>query len=125
MKDAQFIADILIQCIEDVGPENVVQVVINNAKNCRAAGLLIERRFEHIYWTPCAVHSLNLMLQKLGRKIDWIKQVYAEAEEIQMFITNHNMSQAIFRSFSQLELLKVIETLQIFNSTFLYYEFTF
>ena len=108
MKDAQFIADILIQCIQDVGPENVVQVITDNAKNCRAEGLLIEKCSEYIYWIPCAVHSLNLMLQKLGRKIDWIKQIYAEAEEIQMFITNHNMSQAIFRSFSQLELLKVI-----------------
>ncbi|XP_057831543.1 uncharacterized protein LOC131042228 [Cryptomeria japonica] len=110
MKDAQFIANILIQCIQDVGPQNVVQVITDNAKNCRAAGMLIETRFEHIFWTPCAVHSLNLMLQKIGRKIDWIKQIYVEAEEIQMFITNHNMSQAIFRSFSQLELLKVAET---------------
>ena len=107
MKDAQFIANILIQCIQDVGPQNVVQVITDNAKNCKAAGMLIETRFEHIFWTPCAVHSLNLMLQKLGRKINWIKEIYAEAEEIQMFITNHHMSQAIFRSFSQLELLKV------------------
>ena len=49
VKDAQFIADILIQCIQDVGPENVVQVITDNAKNCRAAVLLIERRFDHIY----------------------------------------------------------------------------
>ena len=109
VKDAQFIADILIQCINEVGPQNVVQVVTDNAKNCRAAGMLVETRFPHIFWTRCAVHSLSLMLQKLGTKITWIKQVYDEAQDIQMFITNHHFSQAIFRSFSQLELLKVIQ----------------
>lgn len=97
VKDAQFIANILIQCIQDVGPQNVVQVITHNAKNCRAPSMLIETRFEHIYWTPCAVHSLNLMLQKMGRKINWIKPIYAEAKEIQMFITNHSMSQGHFQ----------------------------
>jgi len=109
VKDGPFIANILCQAIEEVGPRNVVQVVIDNAKNCRAAGLLVEERYSHIFWTPYAVHSLNLMLKKIGKKFDWIKQVYSEAEDIQMFITNHHMSQGIFRSFSRLELLKVSE----------------
>ena len=116
VKDAQFIANILIECINDIGPQNVVQVITDNAKNCRAAGLLVETQFPHIFWTPCAVHSLNLMLQKLGTKIAWIKQVYDDAQDIQMFITNHHCSQAIFRSFSWLELLKVIQNS---NTTFL------
>ncbi|KAH9291975.1 hypothetical protein KI387_042840, partial [Taxus chinensis] len=110
VKDAQFIANILFESIEAVGPENVVQVITDNAKNCKAAGMLVEARYGHIFWTPCAVHSLNLMLKKMANKIEWIRQVYAEAEEIQMFVTNHHMSQGIFRSFSQLELLKVAET---------------
>jgi hypothetical protein len=107
VKDGPFIANILIQAIEQVGPQNVVQVITDNAKNCRAAGLLVEERYEHIFWTPCAVHSLNLMLQKIGTKVEWIKKMYEEAQEIQMFVTNHHMTQAIFRQFSKLELLKV------------------
>ncbi|XP_057865649.2 uncharacterized protein LOC131073259 isoform X2 [Cryptomeria japonica] len=110
LKDSPFIANILFQAIEQVGPQNVVQVITDNAKNCRAAGLLVEERYKHIFWTPCAVHSLNLMLQKIGNKIEWIKKMYGDAQEIQMFITNHHMSQAIFRQFSRLELLKVAET---------------
>ena len=107
VKDGPFIANILCQAIEEVGHQNVVQVVTNNAKNCRAVGLLIEEKYPHIFWTPCAVHSLNLMLQKIGSKIEWIKQVYADAEDIQMFVNTHRMSQGIFRQFSKLELLKV------------------
>lgn len=75
-----------------MGARNVVQVITDNVKNCRAVGFLVEERYSHIFWTPCAVHSLNLMLKKIGNKIDWVKQLYAEAEDIQMFISNHHMS---------------------------------
>ena len=107
IKDGPFIANILIQAIEQVGPQNVVQVMTDNAKNCRVVSLLVEERYEHIFWTPCVVHSLNLMLQIIGTKVEWIKIMYEEAQEIQMFVTNHHMTQAIFRQFSKLELLKV------------------
>lgn len=73
VKDGQFIADILISAIETVEPHNIVQVIMDNAKNCRAVGLLVEERYHHIFWIPCSVQSLNLMLQKIGTKIEWIK----------------------------------------------------
>ncbi len=107
VKDAEFISGILIDAIESVGPDNVVQVVTDNAKVCRAAGIIVESRYDHIFWTACTVHSLNLVMKAIGTEIDWVKRIYEEAEEIQMFVTNHHMSQAIFRSFSDLELLKV------------------
>eukprot|EP01018_Ginkgo_biloba_P020653 Gb_39231 [translate_table: standard] len=55
LKDATFIANILIDAIESVGPSNVVQVITNNARVCKAAGLLVEARYENIFWTPCVV----------------------------------------------------------------------
>jgi hypothetical protein len=107
VKDANFIAGLLIESIESVGVDNVVQVITDNAKVCRAAGALVEARYDHIFWTPCTVHSLNLVMKAIGTQIEWVKKVYEEGEEIQMFVTNHHMSQAIFRTFSRLELLKV------------------
>eukprot|EP01018_Ginkgo_biloba_P007606 Gb_17041 [translate_table: standard] len=73
LKDETFIANILIDAIESVGPSNVVQLIIDNARVCKAAGLLVEARYENIFWTPCAVHSLNLILKKID-KIEWIKK---------------------------------------------------
>eukprot|EP01018_Ginkgo_biloba_P021743 Gb_37636 [translate_table: standard] len=105
-KDATFIANILIDAIESVGPSNVVQVITNNARVCKATRLLVEVRYDNIFWTPCVVHSLNLILKKIG-KIEWIKKTTNEAKEIEMFITNHHMAQAIYRQFAYLELLKV------------------
>ena len=116
-KDAQFIADILIEAIEFVGAENVVQVITDNAKVCKATGMIVEGKYQHIFWTPCAVNSLNLMLSKMGTQIEWIKQIFEEAKEIQSFITNHHMSQAIYREFANLELLKVPKLQYIFCRT--------
>eukprot|EP01018_Ginkgo_biloba_P032553 Gb_29675 [translate_table: standard] len=109
LKDATFIANILIDAIESVGPLNVMQVITDNARVCKVAGLLVEARYDNIFWTPCAVHSLNLILKKIG-KIEWIKKITDEAKEIKMFITNQHMAQAIYRPFASLELLKVAET---------------
>jgi hypothetical protein len=106
-KDATFISTILIDAIESVGSHKVVQVITNNAQVCKATGLIVEGRYDHIFWTPCAVHSLNFMLAKIG-EIGWINEIYVASKEIQMFITNHSMSQAIYRGFSKLELLKVL-----------------
>eukprot|EP01018_Ginkgo_biloba_P033073 Gb_05464 [translate_table: standard] len=71
LKDATFIANILIDAMESVGPSNVVQVITDNARVCKAARLLVEARYENIFWTPCAIHSLNLISKKIG-KIEWI-----------------------------------------------------
>eukprot|EP01018_Ginkgo_biloba_P009776 Gb_07735 [translate_table: standard] len=109
LKDATFIANILIDAIESVGPSTVVQVITDNARVYKAVGLLVEARYENIFWTPCAVHSLNLILKKIG-KIEWIKKSTDEAKEIEMFITNHHMAQAIYQQFASLELLKVVSS---------------
>jgi hypothetical protein len=41
-KDAQYIASILIEAIEEVGPDNVVQVVTDTPNVCKAAGRIVE-----------------------------------------------------------------------------------
>eukprot|EP01018_Ginkgo_biloba_P032108 Gb_01103 [translate_table: standard] len=112
LKDATFIANILIDAIENVGPSNVVQFITNNAGVCKATGLLVEARYENIFWTPCVVHCLNLILKKIG-KIKWITKITDESKEIEMFITNHHMAQAIYRQFASLELLKDLPAISL------------
>ena len=88
----------------------MVQVITDNAPVCKAAGLIVESRHDHIFWTPCIAHNLNLILEEIDNKVPWIKELTGEAREIIKFITNHHHFRAIFREFSKLELLKVVET---------------
>jgi hypothetical protein len=55
---AQNISDLLLKTINDVGPSNVIQVIIDNATNCKGAGKIIEQVHPHIFWSGCYVDGL-------------------------------------------------------------------
>ncbi|KAL7189687.1 hypothetical protein ACSBR1_039348 [Camellia fascicularis] len=87
IKDVDYVANIFLSVIEEIGKQKIVQIVTDNGSNFKAAGLTIENKYPHIFWTPCVVHSLNLALKM-----------------------NHSLPNAIFKSYSNLELLRVAET---------------
>lgn len=47
-KNKIFISKLLIDAINEVGHQNVVQVVTDNAPICKAVGLLVEAKYQHI-----------------------------------------------------------------------------
>lgn len=49
VKDVAFIANIIIESYEMVGLENVVQFIINNAKNCTKASSIVEGTYGHVF----------------------------------------------------------------------------
>ncbi|GJV08765.1 hAT dimerization domain, ribonuclease H-like domain protein [Tanacetum coccineum] len=65
VKDRFFIADLMKEVINEIGHQNVVQIITDNAANCKADGQLIESQFPHIYWTPCVVHTLNFAVKNI------------------------------------------------------------
>ncbi|XP_073046049.1 uncharacterized protein [Primulina eburnea] len=106
----------------EVGHQNVVQVVTDNASICKAAGLLVEAKYPHIFWTPCVVHTLNLALKNICAPIDsvqnkevfeecmWIAEISDNALMIKNFIMNHNMRLSMFNDNSNLKMLSLVET---------------
>ena len=60
-KDAQFIGELFIKVIEDVGVDSCVQIIIDNAPVCKAAGMIVEAKYPQVFWTPCIVHICNLL----------------------------------------------------------------
>ncbi|KAL7246027.1 hypothetical protein ACSBR2_001205 [Camellia fascicularis] len=78
------IAELFLKAIDYVGLSNVVQVVTNNASNCKAAGAIIQWKQAHIFWSGCMAHTLNLLMK--------------------------DITKYLFKTFSALELLKAKET---------------
>jgi len=64
INDKDFIAKHMRDVIMEVGQNNVVQIIIDNAVVSKATSILIELKFLSIYWTPFAVHTLNLAFEK-------------------------------------------------------------
>ncbi|XP_057518312.1 uncharacterized protein LOC130799224 [Amaranthus tricolor] len=123
VKDKDIIASLLNDAIEEVGDDKfVIQILTDNASNCKAAGELIEGRYPHIFWTPCIVHTLNLALKNISNaknisnneevydECHWITEVHGDALFVKNYIMNHSMRLAIFNKFSPLKHLSVGDT---------------
>ncbi|XP_059076869.1 uncharacterized protein LOC131075043 [Cryptomeria japonica] len=108
-KNAEFYHNQLCDSIEEVGTSHVVQFVTDVAPVCKAVGMLVQKKYRQIFWTPCCVHSLNNALKDIG-KFQWITDLIEKGRKIQMFICNHHHTQAIYRKFAKVELLKPINT---------------
>ncbi|GJU77250.1 zf-BED domain-containing protein [Tanacetum coccineum] len=55
--------------VEKVGEEHVVQVVTDNAANYKAAGEMLMNKRKKLFWTPCAAHCIDMMLEDLGKEL--------------------------------------------------------
>lgn len=49
----------------EVGYQNAVQTIIDNAQTCKLIGAIMESNRPHIFWTPYALHTLNLDLKDI------------------------------------------------------------
>nr|VDD32659.1 unnamed protein product [Brassica oleracea] len=67
VKDATMLFKLLDEMVEEVGEKNVIQVVTDNASNYVKAGKLLEAKCPHLFWTPCAAHCIDLMLEDIGK----------------------------------------------------------
>ena len=76
VKDGQLLFQLLDEVVEEVGVANVVQVITDNASNYVLASKLLEEKHITIFWTPCAAHCIDLMLEYIG-KLGWFKKYVA------------------------------------------------
>eukprot|EP00253_Pinus_taeda_P025659 PITA_25659 len=108
------IAEALLETIDCIGPYNVIQVITNNAPNCKAAGAIIEDKYPNIFWFGCLVHTLNLLMHDFVKnknaQYKWIGDLYKKGKQMIKFITNHSNTHGLFHSHSRLELLKIAKT---------------
>jgi Protein of unknown function (DUF 659)/hAT family C-terminal dimerisation region len=98
IKDAVYIAKHICEAIDQVGPENVFQVITDSAANCKAAWTIISAKYPKITCSPCAAHCLDLLLE------DWGKLSFAsiidDATDVVKFITGHDGSRALMKKHS-------------------------
>ena len=96
MKDATLLFELLDEIIQEVGEQNVVQVNTDNASNYVLAGKMLESKYKTIFWTPCAAHCIDLMLEDIG-KVEWVKNIVEHAKCITKYIYNHSWVLSLMR----------------------------
>ena len=88
-KDAQYMGELFLEVIEDVGVDSCVQIITYNAPVCKAVGMIVEAKYPQIFWTPCIVHSFNLAIKSIGYDVFWIGSIIEDAQHICNFVQNH------------------------------------
>lgn len=56
VKDGEYTTNLFIEATENVGSNNVVQIITHNASNMKLADTFVEKKIPHIFWTPCVVN---------------------------------------------------------------------
>ncbi|XP_019055867.1 PREDICTED: uncharacterized protein LOC104612635 [Nelumbo nucifera] len=88
--DADALLSVLDEIIEEVGAENVVQVIAHTTSGCmETLGKQFMEKHRTIFWSVCASHCIDLMLEKIGM-MDSIKRVLDRAKAITKFIYGHS-----------------------------------
>ncbi|KAF0895686.1 hypothetical protein E2562_014305, partial [Oryza meyeriana var. granulata] len=95
-KDGKFIFDLVDKWIEEIGEKNVVQVVTDNASVNWTAATLLKAKRPSILWTGCAAHTIDLMLEDIG-KIKKIDDTIVRARSLTTFLYSHKRVLALMR----------------------------
>ncbi|XP_058770291.1 uncharacterized protein LOC131643935 [Vicia villosa] len=87
-KTADMLYKLFREVVLFVGPKNIVHIVTDNAANYVAAGRLLENEFPTLFWSPCAAHCINLMLQDMG-KLEEVSEAVSHASNVTKYIYNY------------------------------------
>ncbi|XP_028078601.1 uncharacterized protein LOC114280432 [Camellia sinensis] len=101
-KDGQKLFELLDKFVEKVGKENVVQVITDSAAANVLAGRFLEAKYEHLYWTPCAAHCLDLMLEDIF-KIPRLKKTFKRGIAVHGYIYNQPTLLNMMRRYTNLK----------------------
>lgn len=91
--------ELLKEVVEEVGVRNVLQVVTSNEERYVIAGKRLTDAFPTLFWTPCAAHSIDLMLEDI-KNLEWIDTIMEQAKSISRFIYNNNILLSMMRKFT-------------------------
>ncbi|KAL6132110.1 hypothetical protein ACLB2K_070481 [Fragaria x ananassa] len=87
-KNTKCLAELFDSVIQDFGPENVVQIIMDSSFNYTGVANHILTNYTTIFVSPCASQCLNLILEEFS-KVDWVNRCFLQAQTISKFIYNN------------------------------------
>jgi hypothetical protein len=91
--------------VVEIGPEHIVHVVTDNGANYKKACHRLGELYEHITWTPCLAHTVNLMLKDIAERYDHSATI-KQCKQISSWLHNHGQLNTMMRNAIGGELVK-------------------
>ncbi|RWR72938.1 hypothetical protein CKAN_00118600 [Cinnamomum micranthum f. kanehirae] len=86
-KNADSLFKVFDEIVLLVGPDNIVQFITDNDATYKAAGKGVAEKYGTFYWTACAAHCIDLMLEDMAKPD--LFPVNASTRKVTKFIYNH------------------------------------
>ncbi|XP_066381572.1 uncharacterized protein [Miscanthus floridulus] len=104
-KNGRYIFELVDRCIKEIGVQNVVQVVTDNARPNEAATSLLKAKHPSIFWNGCAAHTIDLMLEDIG-KMPRVATTISKAKCLTIFLYAHTIVLSLMRKFLSRDLVR-------------------
>ena len=108
-KDQHYICDRIYDKIKEYGEDKITLVLTDSPNVNKAARNLLKEKFPAIIFGPCATHVLDLFVEDF-EKIPFFSILFKKCTSIVQFVNNHDFVLGLFKSHSELMLLKPGET---------------
>ncbi|GBG73187.1 hypothetical protein CBR_g12905 [Chara braunii] len=105
-KDSVAYFKILDGVIKEIGPNAVVDVVMDNTRVCVKAGKMVEAAYPQIFCVGCTAHALDFALENMYKQLGWLAVVIDADNVVGKFFTNVDKARALFDKFSSNSKLK-------------------
>ncbi|KAL7175765.1 hypothetical protein ACSBR2_029371 [Camellia fascicularis] len=109
-RTSDYYLSLMDKVVDEIGEEYVVQIVTDNEAAIKAVGYKLMQKRKNLYWTGCAAHCIDLMLEDIGKKKS-VAKVLDCAKVITRFIYNSNWVVDFMKRFTgDRELLRPVIT---------------
>lgn len=98
-KNIKYLSDLFDSVIQEMGPENVVQIIMDNALNCPGLPNHIVQNYGSIFVTPCALQCMNGIMEEFC-KVDWISRCILQAQVVTRYIYNNSSMLDMMKKFT-------------------------
>ncbi|XP_070048411.1 uncharacterized protein [Nicotiana tomentosiformis] len=98
-EDPHYLFGLLESVVLEIGMNNVVQVITDSSASYIYAGTLLTDKYPSVFWSPCASHCINKMLEDFS-KHEWVNFVLDEANTITKYIYGNHWILNMMRKFS-------------------------
>ncbi|WKA06353.1 hypothetical protein VitviT2T_024256 [Vitis vinifera] len=100
IKNGELMFKYLDEVVEEIGEENVVQVITDNASNYVNVGMRLMEKRSRLWWTPYAAHCIDLMLEDIG-KLNVHATTLSRARQVVKLIYGHTWVLNLMRTFTK------------------------
>jgi hypothetical protein len=104
-KDGRYIFELIDRCVQEIGVQNVVQIVTDNARPNEAAASLLKAKYPFIFWSYCAAHTIDLMLEDIGM-IPKVAETINKAKCLTFFLYAHTRVLDLMRKYLSRDLVR-------------------